>query len=547
MRKKTKKMALIMSALLLLAMFPASAYGMAIELSLDGKTPGSMQVIVYDREMYVRYAYDDKYDLITLWELRYDSQTRNNNSRPTRTYKALKSSSLGNAITSENEIQSWQDSENPLYVAEYTWWAIFANHGYLLPVVTSKHHGKTEEDYQSVWVDQDNREFTLIGISGKELYLAPSITYGQNNINTRNWNHNDKQSITTLTHVSGAVHTDPITVSSVKEKKLYPLTKTVGEHKLLLDGNEITENGSYWGDCLEIKETLACYDPATISFANLYPNIDVSGAEVMCYMTNDFTVIEGSITYKNSLDVRRPVYLGKLGGWGSNQAVHPTEQGTYLAYSFFPRSRTEDAPAIKKMTDRTIKFRLNTRMLRNEKKPIDRVVTYLYDPVQDDYKFGFASGLSLISGDSVDAKRAAAVGSNQTCLQWNASLHKAYFQIFKGAHYKNGVLPAGSCFEVVSYFVHWNPDKNPGQQVYWYKDGDSWVVYAHCQEKMQNVQINLPDYMEGLKATVVEKTAGAALLTSVVKNGQLKCQYSSAGETMLNNYLVLELKEKPQK
>ena len=113
MRKKTKKMALIMSALLLLAMFPASAYGMAIELSLDGKTPGFMQVIVYDREMYVRYAYDDKYDLITLWELRYDSQTRNNNSRPTRTYKALKTSSLGNAITSENEIQSWQDSENP--------------------------------------------------------------------------------------------------------------------------------------------------------------------------------------------------------------------------------------------------------------------------------------------------------------------------------------------------------------------------------------------------------------------------------------------------
>lgn len=541
MSKKINKLTIIMSTLLLLTTFLPSGYGEVIGKNADDKKAGSMQITISEDNMYVRYSYDDDYDLVTHWELRSNSQTQNNSSRPAHTYKALKSSSLENAVDSENEIQSWQDSESPINLADYTWWAIFANHGYVIPAVTSAKHGKTKDDYQSVWVDQDNREYTLIGISGKNLYFAPNITFGQDNKNTRSWDYNETPSITALTHVSGAVHTDTITVSSSKTKKLYPLTKTFGEHKLTLDGQEISENGTYYGDCLEITETLACYDPATIPFTNLYPTIDLSGAEVMCYMTNNFTVIEGSITYKNSLDVRRPIYLGDTGGWGSNQAIHPAEQGTYNAYTFFPRSKKQDSPDIR---EKAIKIRLNSTWLKNIRKPVDRVVTYLYDPGQDDYKFGFASGLSLISGDSVDAKRVITVGSNQVCLSWSASLNKGYFQIINGSHYENGVLPAGSYFEVVSYFVHWNPDKNPGQQVYWYKDGDSWVVYAHCQTKMQDAQINLPDYMEGLTATVIDKTAGAELLSSVVTDGHLDCKFISAGTTFLKNYLVIELTKK---
>ena len=60
---------------------------------------------------------------------------------------------------------------------------------------------------------------------------------------------------------------------------------------------------------------------------------------------------------------------------------------------------------------------------------------------------------------------------------------------------------------------------------------------------MQNAQINLPEYMEGLSAKVVDQTDGAQLLSSAVTGAHLDCRYTSAGETLLNNYLVIVLED----
>ena len=76
-------------------------------------------------------------------------------------------------------------------------------------------------------------------------------------------------------------------------------------------------------------------------------------------------------------------------------------------------------------------------------------------------------------------------------------------------------------------------------QVYWYKDGSDYVIYAHYQEEHDNLAINLPKEMDGLSVDVVDKTDGITLLTNDIKNGQVHITADATD----HNYIVLKTKQ----
>ena len=506
-----------------------------------------MRIKLSANNVRIRYHYDDNNDLLTVWV-----KGENGNIRPYKTYKGSKNLTFEELENAAYQVHSWADSEMPIQaLPQYTWWNLFSNHGYNLPFITKSNHGKTADDIGSVWHDTNDKEFTLVRVSGSNLYFAPKVIQNTDGIEgktTRDWDRS--YTITTLSHVSGAVHTDSIDSFTQSNTQIYPITDSNGII-VVLDGNITQAAGEYSADRVDILQTMNCYDPATIPFSNIGAIINLSNAEIMCYITNAFSVIGGSITYRATLDVKKPIYLGDSGRWGGNQAIHPSPATGETEYRFCPRCKTQDAPSIQK-TDGTTGFtaRWNPTYLYDMDKPIDRMISYIVGE-SNNYKIGFASGLSLVSGDSTDDNRKKYLtpddgDSGSKLLQWMGdSQNKGYFVVLDSSKFENGILPEGTVCETTSYFVYYNPDENVGQ-VYWYKDGDQWVIYAHCQVEVENLKIHLPSFMEGENVYVVDKTEGAILKSTVISDGDIIISFVSSESTSLKNWIVLKTKESNQ-
>lgn len=113
--------------------------------------------------------------------------------------------------------------------------------------------------------------------------------------------------------------------------------------------------------------------------------------------------------------------------------------------------------------------------------------------------------------------------------------NKFYISLIIGEYFEHNALPAGFIETFSTYFSYFNPESNVGQ-VYWYKDGNGFVIYAHYQTANTNVPVNLPSEMDGLQVEVVEKTDGVTLVTDSIANGRVYVTTDSSD----HNYIVLK-------
>jgi hypothetical protein len=154
-----------------------------------------------------------------------------------------------------------------------------------------------------------------------------------------------------------------------------------------------------------------------------------------------------------------------------------------------------------------------------------------------------AAGLSLVSGETVKEKRI------QNCPVGNKNAHwlllnfspsntnKFYIEAINTAPFEENdyYLPAGYSKEINYYVSYYDPAENTGQ-VYWYKDGNDYIIYAHCQEKQESLAINIPSFMDGASLSIVEKTDDVELLSETIQNGKFNVSYNTSEA----NYIVLK-------
>jgi hypothetical protein len=177
----------------------------------------------------------------------------------------------------------------------------------------------------------------------------------------------------------------------------------------------------------------------------------------------------------------------------------------------------------------------SSNRLKDYNNPVDRQIGMLYDPNNDKYLVGLAVGLSLVSGDTVKEKRNENCKNGSVLLSFSpANINKFYVSAVNTSPYESGYYPAGYFKEINYYVSYFDPAENVGQ-VYWYKDGDRYIIYCHCQNIQRNVGINVPDFMEGLGLFVIENTNGATLSTDTIQGGKFFVDYT----TNEANYIVL--------
>lgn len=507
---------------------------------------------VYDTEpgnganaFYVRAKYNDTKDILLLYYINGNSLLS-----PKMAYIGANTLSDADLMASANIVSEHSDSTAPLFQSSL-YWHLYAQHGYIIPVVSNT-VGLTTADIGALWKDQLERQYNIGNVVGSNIYLLPVITRGTEGNDTRGWKTPLDPAITALTHVSGGTVTTPITVASQGTAQLRPIMKHENR-KFYIDGRELTEPGDYEGDDFTVSESQIGYDPASIETWFPTPGVvgtpDLTGAVEMARFTWSYNFRGAQCCVNTTIDIRRKV---ECQSYGATQQQTFVDTGNYKAMFMIPKAKPQNGVDLEKpfnspaLSSTSYGFFRNTTYLQNVDKPIDRLIAMLHNPNDNTYLVGMAAGLSLVSGETIPAKRnanipiATSTDGHQRLGSFSASnRNKFYIAAINTAPFADdGYNLPNTYFKEINYYIsYFDPAANPGQ-CYWYKDGNSYVIYSHCQSVQSRVPLTLPDFMEGLSVEIVEQTDNAVLLTDTVQNGKLFVSYNTDDA----NYLVLRTK-----
>lgn len=507
---------------------------------------------VYDTEpgnganaFYVRAKYNDTKDILLQYYINGNTLLS-----PRAAYVGLNTLSDTDLMTSANLVSNHSDSTAPLFQSSL-YWHLYAQHGYVIPVVPNT-VGLTTADIGALWKDQLDRQYNIGNVVDSSIYLLPVITRGSEGNDTRGWKTPSGPAITALTHVSGGTVTTPITVVSQSATQLRPIMKHENR-KFYIDGRELTEPGDYEGDDFTVSESQIGYDPASIETWFPTPGAigtpDLTGAVEMARFTWSYNFRGAQCCVNTTIDIRRKV---ECQSYGATQQQTFVDTGNYKAMFMIPKAKPQNGIDLEKpfnspaLSSTSYGFFRNTTYLQDVDKPIDRLIAMLHNPNDNTYLVGMAAGLSLVSGETIPAKRnvnipiATSTDEHQRLGSFSASnRNKFYIAAINTALFADdGYNLPNTYFKEINYYIsYFDPAANPGQ-LYWYKDGNSYIIYSHCQSVQSRVPLTLPDFMEGLNVEVVEQTDNAVLLTDTVQNGKLFVSYNTDDA----NYLVLRTK-----
>lgn len=508
---------------------------------------------VYDTEpgrnenaFYVRAKYNDTKDILLLYYINLNTLLS-----PKAAYIGANTLSDADLMASANIVSNHSDSTAPLFQSSL-YWHLYAQHGYIIPVIPNT-VGLTTADIGALWKDQLDRQYNIGNVVGSSIYLLPVITRGTEGNDTRGWKTPNNPVITALTHVSGGTVTTPITVASQSTTQLRPIMKHENR-KFYIDGRELTEPGDYEGDDFTVSESQTGYDPASITTWFPTPGAigtpDLTGAVEMARFTWSYNFKGAQCCVNTTIDIRRKV---ECQSYGATQQQTFVDTGNYKAMFMIPKAKPQDGVNLEKpfnspaLSSTNYIFFRNTTYLQDVDKPIDRLIAMLHNPNDNTYLVGMAAGLSLVSGETIPAKRNANIPIAPNAKDAHYRLggfgpsnnNKFYIAAINTSPFADdGYNLPNTYFKEINYYIsYFDPAANPGQ-LYWYKDGNSYIIYSHCQSVQSRVALTLPDFMEGLNVEIVEQTDNAVLLTDTVQNGKLFVSYNTDDA----NYLVLRTK-----
>ncbi len=452
-------------------------------------------------------------------------------------------------VTSSYLISSHTDSTAPLLHAD-TYWHIFGQHGCPMPRFSNE-VGMTSADVGAEWKDQLDRHYHVGHVDADWIYLVPIMYQDAKGHWVRDWENTIySDAIINLTHVSGGQYSQSIpSISKYGQVQLRPVMNCKSR-KWIADGKEITEPGTYYCNNFKVSETAIGYDPATIALTDWFSgpgnNVELKNALPMAEFTFDYNYKGAQCSVNTTINILREV---KCQSYGATQQQFFHDNGDYKAMFMIPKAKRRNGVEIDKPFNSPAKTLPDYAIyrtidhLKNIDDPVDRQIGYLYNPNTGDYLVGMAAGLSLVSGETVKEKRIKNCPVGNKNAHWRllnfspSNTNKFYIAAINTAPFEDNdyYLPAGYSKEINYYVSYYDPTENTGQ-VYWYKDGNDYIIYAHCQEEWESLTINVPSFMDRASLSIVEKTDDTELLSETIQNGKFNVRYNTADA----NYIVMK-------
>lgn len=353
----------------------------------------AIKVVKYGETFYIRGSLDSTNDIVI------ETHRNGSSNGSFRFYQAK----LLTKSQSETEGEFFHDISDDITPIN-TFTAVGANHGYTSIVkITMSSHGKTTADLGSKYTD-GTTTYTLLDIAGNVLTFGCPYTITDDVVSSSAVNP-----VATMTHVSGGTNTGNVTISTIASApQLYPSTNNKSV-VYVLDGVEITVDGTYYGNELQVQESYnvmdykSIIDYAQTHIGTSYKNDSIEG---VVRLSINYTFGKGAnCLISHSYKALKKVTISK---GGFLQAYVPKLTG-YTVKRYIPGVVAKsgfDFANIVDMTTYNSDITFLTSDYINAAKPPNRLVDWLYD-VANNKKVGFTFGYIVDKTDSKNSSRVA--------------------------------------------------------------------------------------------------------------------------------------------
>jgi hypothetical protein len=382
---------------------------------------------------------------------------------------------------------------------------IGGGHGYNTQNIVHNAHGKDNTDVGSIWTD---------GVHN--FYLAQVVDANNLIFSCVPYSYSGSWAITapvaTLTHVSGAVHTGSVSITSQFLVQQLPIYKNNTETYLVDNTGALTPGTVAYAENFDIIVYQELTDPSTLTFQN--PMVWNSGntwvKEKIIYRFQN----NGAMLIFWSAEVVRPMNLN----WKMDVMLVPLIKGAYnKIFLYMPKVLVNDSHDLQAIADFTNNFvndlSYTDGYIIDTTKPPERIVEFLGD-TDGTKRVGYALGHVYTQG----LGRPALLAANCVMKWLVANTGKMYPQLLNGT----GVIAGGQCYNAISYRQAFDPQLFPGTTaVYFHRIGNYDLVYIDVHSTQTNLKVMLPEKYIGKTITVVEKSSSVTLVSddAVTSNG----------------------------
>lgn len=474
-------------------------------------TPAQQRPLTVQRKgdiLYIRSHWSETLDLVQRVTLRTGTPYTNDSINFTGARTALKTvTEPATAFTGGTMLAQQGEDACPL---NYNGTYIGGNHGaFIVRDTTANAHGKTVADVGSQWSDGAGRKWTIVRVvdANKLWFVSENLSVYPA------WSFASAFSGSNLTHVSGATNAAAINITGSVTTQLWP---GINRHtkRVLLDGvTEISGDGTYACDTLQVVESYQVINPAAaLSYVQSQVgsasapqiNHDSVAADVQRTITYLFAE-NGSCTITDGVQALNNLTIGYLGATQAG-ALHYT--GKQL-WQYIPRvtpkanaSGNWDFQSQANITGAFEQITMGSANWTDPDAPPDRMAQ-IVKTAAGVPEFGFMVGYSPRRSVGVPALRKTLVNA----AGFVSAPRKQY-------PYAVNVPPlsAGVAYDIVAFRAWWNASEaGDASALTWYRDGKSIIVVADFHQPVANSRLRLPARFTGMDVEILQKSANLTL------------------------------------
>ena len=416
-----------------------------------------------------------------------------------------------------------------------------AGHGYdRARKITAVNHGKTFADIGSEWVAGDDRPWNhawLVRVVDADTLIFIGRNSNDNAYDT------DAFSGTTLTHVSGAVHTGTITGTANVQYLLTPVDKNHAK-KVMIDGlTEISEDGEY--EALSFVDVIDEYDvinPQSIvteiqankPTGGYTDNPPINTGNTFLHFSNIYRyLLDGTMliftTLDNSIDVT-------LNYWGATQYAQKSAENVFggALFRYVPKLLPIDSHELRipfNMSNWNFTVNAIKDYWEDGDNPPDRLL-HLFTDGSGEYVAGFAVGYVPVADGSAGIRKDSI---NNAMLLYNTK--KAYPHLVDNGGASGSTWSAFKPFQSVVYRKPILDVNNVHTDAYCVPVGEKCYMYADYHSVADD-RVKVPAEYVGKKITVLEKSSNVTVYGTIATDEiRIKCDTASP----MYGYAVIQI------
>ena len=416
---------------------------------------------------------------------------------------------------------------------------IGANHGYyVVAAIPDTKKVMTEADIGSIWQGSDGTQYVLVRInptaSANTLWFCP---YYKSAMDTGVFAYKAIAANSTLTHVSGATHTDSISVTAASKQEQLRVAVNHRKGTVFLNGNveiDITKSKfakSYKAEFVDFYDEYdVIYLPDMLNYliANVGNNTEMSHCDEAiegAYFTYRATYRyhkNGACVAYVSYDFHKNVEVGMCVGIMSGPFAEKEH------YVYVPGSTNLSTPTLQigKSEGGTKNTFVGTDTLANP----DVLVSSYFQLTDANGTKAMNVGFNTQFGTAVDSVRRQYLSNRgqENLGNYNNSSYKMYPALISKASFKAGASISYIAYRIPSYIMD-----SDFVAINWYWVGEDIYLSLHTSKAVDKTVTVLPEYMNGMKISIIESSASFSVLSDTVENGSVGVKTTSEGYAIL--------------